>query len=86
MNPIEELKQIIAVVMELDPGQPIEDDADLINDLGMASIDFVELTVAIEKKFGVPVPIEVLSDTSTVYALSTWIAQHTAQVERVAAS
>jgi acyl carrier protein len=49
----------------------------------MASIDFVELTVAIEKKFGVTVPIEVLSTATTVDSLSSWIAQHTATAEKV---
>jgi acyl carrier protein len=82
MNPItEKLKATIADIMEWD--EPIDDQADLVSDLGMASIDFVELTVAIEKKFGVAVPIEVLSNATTVHSLADWIAQRTATAEEV---
>jgi acyl carrier protein len=82
MNPIAEtLKGTIADIMEWD--EPIDDQADLVSDLGMASIDFVELTVAIEKKFGVAVPIEVLSNTTTVDSLARWIAEHTTTTAQV---
>lgn len=80
----EKLKVLIADIMEFD--ESIEDDANLVNDLGMASIDFVELAVAIEKKFGVPVPIEVFSQVATVRSLSGWITERLAQVEQTSAS
>lgn len=75
----EKLKLIISDIMELD--EPIDDTTDLVNDIGMASIDFVELTVAIEKAFGVSVPNEVFSRTVTVHSLSTLISQLAAQKE-----
>lgn len=77
----EKLKVTIADIMEWD--EPIDDHADLVSDLGMASIDFVELTVAIEKKFEVTVPIEVLSTATTVDSLASWIAEHTATAAQV---
>lgn len=45
------LGEIISEIMECDVAPKPEDL--LVDDLGMASIDFVELNVAIEKKFGI---------------------------------
>lgn len=52
------LQDIITTIMELD--DEVRSETLLTDDLGMASIDFVELSVAIENTFRVPVPQDFL--------------------------
>lgn len=41
-------------------------DADLTSEVGLDSLDVVELTVALEEKFGIEIPDEELEGVSTV--------------------
>lgn len=52
------LQDMITTIMELD--DEVRPETLLTDDLGMASIDFVELSVVIEKTFKVPVPQDFL--------------------------
>ncbi|MGE0734213.1 MAG: acyl carrier protein [Alphaproteobacteria bacterium] len=48
---------IIAEVSSIDRGT-ITADAHAINDLGIDSLDFLDVTFAIDKKFGIKMPVE----------------------------
>ena len=49
------LDELIAVAPDLDPGS-IGDDDHLQNDLGLDSMDFLNLVSALHKRFGIPIP------------------------------
>ena len=61
----EELKQIIAFVIEIEP-EKVTPDARFIQDLGMDSIKTVELVVAIEQKFKIRIREEELPKIATL--------------------
>lgn len=77
----EKMRVLIADIMEED--EPVDVNAELVNDIGMASIDFVELIVAIEKEFGVTITNETFSSPQTVHSLSALVAQKMPQKEPV---
>lgn len=49
------LDELIAVAPDLDPAS-IGDDDHLQNDLGLDSMDFLNLVSALHKRFGIPIP------------------------------
>lgn len=49
--------EIIAKQLEMDP-QQITPEADFANDLGVDSLDGVELVMAVEEEFGIEIPDE----------------------------
>ncbi len=51
-------------------------DAHLINDLGIESLDFVDIVVIIEKEFGFKVKREDMAQVRTLSDLYTYIEQH----------
>jgi len=51
-------------------------DAHLINDLGIESLDFVDIVVIIEKDFGFKVKREDMAQVRTLSDLYTYIEQH----------
>lgn len=51
------LKQIIASQLRIDV-QSIEDNTDVMEDLGADSLDIVEILMVIEEQFGVSIPDE----------------------------
>ena len=51
---IEKLKQILSVYIPGDP--PITPETDLRGDLGLTSLELVDMSVAIEEEFGVSIP------------------------------
>jgi len=67
----EKLEKIIMEIMETD--EPIKVDADLYNDVGMESIEIVELFVAIDKAFGVKVPDSLYSAPKCIESLAQYI-------------
>lgn len=52
---IQRLKEIIATVLMMSPDE-ISPDASLIDDLGVESIDFLDITFRLEETFGIPLP------------------------------
>jgi acyl carrier protein len=75
----EKLKGVISAIMELD--EPLNDSDSLVNDIGMASIDFVELIVAIEKEFGITIDNDAFSAPMTIRSLSDLLVQSVQTVE-----
>jgi acyl carrier protein len=53
----------------------LEPDAHLIDDLGIESLDFVDIVVTIEKEFGFKVKREEITDVRTLNDLYTYIAE-----------
>ena len=52
-----EVADIISEVSSIDRGE-ISPEAHAINDLGIDSLDFLDVTFAIDKKFGIKMPVE----------------------------
>jgi acyl carrier protein len=61
-NVREELKQVIAEIGEIDEVDRISDDADLYADLGLDSMQALEIVLEMEKRFSVQIPEEALKD------------------------
>lgn len=71
----EEVKKALIEVLK-DRGFDVEDvseDASLTDDLGLDSLDLVDLTMDIEEKFGISIPDEDLPKLSTVGAVIDYI-------------
>jgi acyl carrier protein len=67
----EKQQEIFAIVKEHLEGRGIESDdvtmeADLAGDLGLDSLDTVELTLALEQHYEIEIPDEELQDLATV--------------------
>ncbi len=71
MSIAKKLEKIIQEIMEID--DPISIDSSLSNDVGMQSIDFVELSVAIEKEFGINLPFEEFTGNPTIKLLEDYL-------------
>ena len=55
MTTNEKLKEIIATQLRIDASE-IQDDTDVVDDLGADSLDVVEILMVIEEEFGVTIP------------------------------
>ena len=62
---LEQLKEILVDEMQI-KAELIKPEAELINDLGMNSIELSELVLACEEKFGVEVDEEIAKNFVTV--------------------
>jgi acyl carrier protein len=60
-----ELKEIMAARLGLPPEQLVPE-ARLVDDLGLDSLDAVELAISVERKFDIEVPEEELTKLKTV--------------------
>ena len=69
---IEKLQEIICLYTE-DENITITGDMVLLTDLGLNSIELVELVCAVEEKFGIEIPDRVISDFKTVADLLHYI-------------
>lgn len=49
--------EVIAEVSDIDAGD-IKPDSHTVNDLGIDSLDFLDITYAINKQFGINMPVE----------------------------
>ena len=61
-NVRDELKRVIAEIGEIDDAARITDDADLYADLGLDSMQALEVVLEMEKRFGVQIPEEALKE------------------------
>ncbi|HWC03943.1 MAG TPA: acyl carrier protein [Methylomirabilota bacterium] len=61
----EGLKELMAARLGL-PAEQIVPDARLVEDLGLDSLDAVELAIAVERRFNIEVPEEELTKLKTV--------------------
>jgi acyl carrier protein len=53
----ETVAQVIAEVADIPP-EKIQPDAHAIDDLGIDSLDFLDIVFALDKKFGIKIPLE----------------------------
>jgi acyl carrier protein len=66
------------------PSEAVTPAAELIEDLGVDSVDAVELTLALEREFGMSLPDDVLADVRTVQDVIDLIGERTERVAAVA--
>ena len=72
---IDEIKQILAKQLRID-ANTINDNSNIIEDLGADSIDLVELLMTIEEKKGIVVSDEDAVKLKTVKGVADYIEQH----------
>lgn len=72
---IDEIRQILAKQLRID-ADTINDDSNIIEDLGADSIDLVELLMTIEEKKGIVVSDEDAVKLRTVRDVADYIEQH----------
>ena len=72
---IDEIKQIVAKQLRID-ANTINDNSNIIEDLGADSIDLVELLMTIEEKKGIVVSDEDAVKLKTVKDVADYIEQH----------
>ena len=72
---IDEIKQILAKQLRID-ANTINDNSNIIEDLGADSIDLVELLMTIEEKKGIVVSDEDAIKLKTVKDVADYIEQH----------
>ena len=69
---IETVKELLGKQLNIDPAS-IDDDADILEDLGADSLEVVEMLMTIEDKFGVIVPDEDVPELKTVRAVAEYL-------------
>ena len=55
MSVFEEVKEVLVEQLGVKPDE-VKPEASLVNDLGVDSLDAVELTLALEEEFGIEIP------------------------------
>ena len=73
---IEKIKDLLAKQLRLDVNT-IEDDANILDDLGADSLEVVEMLMTLESEFGIIVPDEDVMSLKTVRAVAEYIESHT---------
>ena len=72
---IEKVKDLLAKQLRLDV-DTIEDDANILDDLGADSLEVVEMLMTLESEFGIIVPDEDVLELKTVRAVADYIESH----------
>lgn len=70
-----EIKEMLARQLRLDANE-IDDDANLVNDLGADSIDLVEMLMMIEENLGITISDEEAVELKTVRDVMNFIEEH----------
>ncbi len=73
---IEKVKDLLAKQLRLDINT-IEDDANILDDLGADSLEVVEMLMTLESEFGILVPDEDVMGLKTVRSVAEYIESHT---------
>lgn len=73
---IEKVKALLSKQLKIDL-DTIEDDANILDDLGADSLDVVEMLMTLEDEFGIVVPDEDVMSLKTVRAVADYIESHT---------
>ncbi len=71
----EEVIKLISETLEVDPAD-LKDDTDLAHDLGVESIDLVDLVTAFEDKYDFEIPDNELKNLQTVGDIIKYIENH----------
>ncbi len=69
---IEKVKDLLGKQLAIDPAT-IDDDADILDDLGADSLEVVEMLMTIESEFGIVVPDDDVPELKTVRAVADYI-------------
>ena len=72
---IERVKELLAKQLRLDVST-IDDDADILDDLGGDSLEVVEMLMTLESEFGIVVPDEDVIKLKTVRSVAEYIEAH----------
>ena len=72
MTTFDNVKEIIVDTLSLDAND-IKLESDLINDLGIDSLDVMELVMAIDEKCNITIPDEEIPNLTTVQAIVNYI-------------
>lgn len=72
MDMNEKLKNIIAGQLRIDASD-VDDNTDIVDDLGADSLDIVEILMAIEEQFGVTIPDEEVPNLRNTADLQSYI-------------
>lgn len=73
---IEKIKDLLAKQLRLDVST-IDDDANILDDLGANSLEIVEMLMTLESEFGILVPDEDVMQLKTVRSVAEYIESHT---------
>ncbi len=65
MDMLEAVKKILSNQLRLDADE-IDQNTDILNDLGADSLDIVEMLMTIEQEYGIVVPDDVITTFKTV--------------------
>jgi len=71
----ENIVAILSRQLQADPDL-IDEDTNILDDLGADSLDVVELLMAIEENFGVTIPDDDINDIKTVGDLCEYVENH----------
>ena len=69
---IETVKELLGKQLRIDP-DTIDDDADILEDLGADSLEVVEMLMTIEDRFGIVVPDEDVPELKTVRSVADYL-------------
>ena len=69
---IERVKELLAKALRMDPSQ-IDDDANILEDLGADSLDVVDMLMTLEDEFDILVPDEDVVKLKTVRSVAQYI-------------
>ncbi len=72
MDMLESVKEILSKQLRVDI-DTIDDDTNIVDDLGADSLDVVEMLMTIEQEYGVVVPDEVITTFKTVGDVARYI-------------
>lgn len=73
---IEKVKELLAKQLRLEVAS-IEDDANILDDLGADSLEIVEMLMTLESEFGITVPDEDVMSLKTVRSVAEYLESHT---------
>ncbi len=72
---IEKIKEMLAKQLRLE-ASAIDDDANILDDLGADSLEVVEMLMTLESEFGITVPDEDVMSLKTVRSVAEYIESH----------
>ena len=72
---IEKVKELLAKALRMDPAE-IDDDANILEDLGADSLDVVDMLMTLEEEFNILVPDEDVVKLKTVRAVAQYIEEN----------
>ncbi|MBR2616044.1 MAG: acyl carrier protein [Clostridia bacterium] len=73
---IDKVKELLSKQLKIELST-IEDDANILDDLGADSLDVVEMLMTLESEFGIVVPDEDVMGLKTVRSVAEYIESHT---------